>query len=77
MTVERMKQLELEGIASKLETPEEDAGQISDAARGRFEALVATSLSLTPPSPKGEGEEADNRESWFAQYLELAKAGFK
>jgi hypothetical protein len=84
MTVERMKQLELEGIASSLETPEEDAGQISDAARGRFEALVARTLEA-PNSPKGDGEEAltlpspegEGESGWFAQYLDLAKAGFK
>ncbi|MBA4420260.1 MAG: hypothetical protein C0391_03860 [Anaerolinea sp.] len=80
MTVEKLKQLELEGIASQLETPEDDPREISDAARERFEQMVAGVLASPQPPPNNPSDvfgEGANPEEWFSQYLELAKAGFK
>lgn len=48
MAVEKLKQLELEGIASALETPEDDPREVSDAAREQFERLVARTLEPHP-----------------------------
>lgn len=85
MPVERFTQLKFDEVLDNLDVTDEDPQEISQAAKERFEEMVAQALAITGPTEGGHTEgghigpplqDNDQKPEWFAQYMELAKMGF-